>query len=119
MPHHNIDVYVRSDYQRITEEVMRDEFLANRENHIRSNNDIQRIIFSYIALAEKRGLLRYVDSKESMHLQIHKKRHYERLEKYRPIFFCMNDSEYANDNDRIMAKNYLEKRFPQKSSFEK
>lgn len=119
MPHHNIDVYLRSDYQRITEEVMRDEFLANRENHIRNDNDIQRIIFSYIALAEKRGQLRYVDSKESMHLQIHKKRHYDRLEKYQPIFFCMNDSEYADDNDRIMAKNYLDKRFPQKSSFEK
>lgn len=119
MPHHNIDAYLKSDYQQIVEKTLRNEFSACKNNHMRNDNDMHRSVISYIALAEKRGLLRYVDSKESMHLLIHKKRHYERLEKYCPIFFCMNDSEYADDNDRIMAKNYLEKRFPQKSSFEK
>ena len=53
------------------------------------------------------------------HVMIHKKRHYERLDQYNPLFFCMNDSEYATDNDRMMSKAYLEKRFPKKSSFEK
>lgn len=41
------------------------------------------------------------------------------LDKYCPMFFCMNDSEYATDNDRMMEKAYLEKRFPNKSDFEK
>lgn len=119
MPHHNIDAYLKSDFKRVTEEIMRKDFEPNLQNRTRNDNDIQRVIFSYIALAEKRGLLRYVDNKESMHLHIHKKRHYEKLDKYQPLFFCMNDSEYADDNDRIMAKNYLDKRFPQKSSVEK
>ena len=35
------------------------------------------------------------------------------------MLFCMNDSEYATDEDRMMEKAYLEKRFPDKSEFEK
>ena len=118
-PHHNIDAYLKSDCRRIVEEVMCEEFLANRKNRMRSNDDIQRIVFSYVALAEKRGKRRYVSARESMHIEIQKKKHYVRLDKYHPMFFCMNDSEYAMDSDRMMAKAYLEKRFPYKSNFEK
>lgn len=31
----------------------------------------------------------------------------------------MNDSEYVTNDDRVMMKIYLEKRFPKKSLFEK
>lgn len=119
MPHHNIDAYLRSDYQRIIEEVFHDEFSANTKSQIRSNNDIHRSVISYAVLAEKHGQLRYVTKKESMHVMIHKKKHYRELDKYTPLFFCMNDSEYATDEDRLRSKAYLEKRFPKKSSFEK
>lgn len=119
MPHHNIDAYLRNDYQQIVEEDFRYEFQANNENHIRNDNDVHRSIISYIALAKKRGQLHYVNSKESMIVRIHKKKDYEKLQKNNPLFFCMNDSEYANDKDRILAKEMLEKRFPNKSSFEK
>ena len=119
MPHHNIDSYLKSDMQRVVEDYFRDEFVANNKNRMRSNDDIQRILFSYTALALKRGKLRYVTRKESMHVEIQKERHYRRLEKFRPMFFCMNDSEYAKDADRKTAKEYLERRFPDKSEFEK
>ena len=119
MPHHNIDSYLKEDYRKIIEQDFRNEFAANNENHMRSDNDVHRSILSYIALAEKRGELRYVTPKESMLIRIHKKKDYEKLEKNIPLFFCMNDSEYANDKDRNMSKDYLEKRFPQKSAFEK
>lgn len=119
MPHHNIDSYLKSDMQRVVEDYFRDEFAANNKNRMRSNDDIQRILFSYTALALKRGKLRYVTRKESMHVEIQKERHYRRLEKFRPMFFCMNDSEYAKDEDRKTAKEYLERRFPDKSEFEK
>ena len=119
MPHHNIDAYLKSDCKRIAEDILRQEFLANRENRMRSDNDIQRIIFSYIPLAEKRAKLRYVTEKESILVRIHKNKDYETLEKYKPLFFCLNDSEYVQDSDRIAAKNYLEKRFNKKSQFEK
>ena len=41
------------------------------------------------------------------------------MEKCNPVFFCMNDSQFAQDSDRIRAAEYLEKRFPEKSKFEK
>lgn len=119
MPHHNIDAYLKSDYQQIIEKDFRDEFSANDLNHMRNENDIHRSIISYIALAEKRGKLHYVSEKESMIVRIHKKKDYVKLLKNQPLFFCMNDSEYANDEDRIMSKEMLAKRFPNKSSFEK
>jgi hypothetical protein len=119
MPHHNIDSYLKSDCKRIAEEVLRDEFLSNWKNRKRSNDDIQRIVFSYVALAEKRGHMRYVTQKESMMVRTHKKKDYESLEKYIPMLFCVNDSEYATNDDRIKAKKLLANRFPQKSQFEK
>lgn len=119
MPHHNIDSYLKSDYKRMVEEVFRNEFSANNKNKVRNDDDVHRSILSYAALAEKRGKLRYVTSKESMYVKIHKKIFYERLEKYQPMFFCMNDSQYATDSDRQMAKTYLENKFPDKSEFEK
>lgn len=118
-PHHNIDAYLRSDYQRLVEKTFCNEFAANNKNHLRSDDDVHRSIISYSALAEKRGQLRYVTERESVHLKIHRKYHYKKLEDYQPLFFCMNDSEYANDYDRNIAKTYLEKRFPNKSEFEK
>lgn len=119
MPHHNIDAYTKSDFQRIVENDFCDEFAKNNTSHMRSDDDIQRIIISYIAIAEHRGKLRYVNSTESMHLAIHKKHHYKKLLDKQPAFFCMNDSEYASDDDRNMAKSFLEKLFPEKSGFEK
>lgn len=119
MPHHNIDAYLKSDYRHVAEDVMREEFMANRKNRMRSGDDVQRIVFSYVPLAEKRARLRYVTGKESLHVEIHKDRHYARLDRRRPMFFCMNDSEYVTDEDRMKAKAYLEKRFPEKSEFEK
>ena len=46
-------------------------------------------------------------------------KHYDKLEKYNPVLFCMNDSEYANDGDREKVTDFLAKRFPEKSRFEK
>lgn len=119
IPHHNINALLKSVCRDVAENIMRDEFVANNKNHIRNDDDVQNVVFSYVALAEKRGKLRYVTDKESMIVKIHKDKHYERLDKFRPMLFCMNDSEYANDSGRAMSKAYLEKRFPDKSEFEK
>ena len=119
LPHHNIDAYLRSDYQKAVEVLLHDEIQANNQNRIRSNEDIHRSVLSYIALAEKRGEKRYVTEKESMNIKIHRKEAYTMLEKNNPIFFCMNDSENATDKHRIYAKDFLARRFPKKSHFEK
>ena len=119
LPHHNIDAYLKSDCQRVAEQTFKNEIEAVLINQKRSYNDIQRIIFSYVALAEKRGHLRYASRKDSLHVQIHKENDYKKFEKYNPTFFCMNDSQYAQDSDRMKAKAFLSKLFPEKSAFEK
>lgn len=119
LPHHNIDSYLKSDCIRVGEQIFKNEIDHIKMNHIRNANDIQRIIYSYVALAEKRGHLRYVSNDESLHIHIQKDRHFEKLKKFNPTFFCMNDTEYADDNDRMKLKVWLSTRFPEKSEFEK
>lgn len=119
MPHHNIDAYRRSYYQRLVEEDLRDEYSANDKSHIRNNNDIHRSVISYMSLAEKCGILRYVNREESMLVRIHKEKDYKELQKNNPLLFCMNDSEYATDVDRQRAAAFLKERFPNPSQFEK
>ena len=119
LPHHNLDSYLKSECLRVAEHIFKNEIDLTKMNHFRSANDIQRIVYSYVALAEKRGHLQYVSSKESLHVQIQKDRHYEKLKKFNPTFFCMNDTEYADDNDRMKLKMWLSTRFPEKSKFEK
>ena len=119
LPHHNIDSYLKSDCIRVGEQIFKNEIDHMKMNHIRNANDIQRIVYSYVALAEKRGHLRYVSNDESLHIHIQKDRHFEKLKKFNPTFFCMNDTEYADDNDRMKLKVWLSTRFPEKSEFEK
>lgn len=119
LPHHNIDSYLKSDCIRVGEQIFKNEIDHIKMNHIRNANDIQRIVYSYVALAEKRGHLRYVSNDESLHIHIQKDRHFEKLKKFNPTFFCMNDTEYADDNDRMKLKVWLSTRFPEKSEFEK
>ena len=119
LPHHNIDSYLKSDCIRVAEQIFKNEIDHTKMNHIRNANDIQRIVYSYVALAEKRGHLRYVSNDESLHIHIQKDRHFEKLKKFNPTFFCMNDTEYADDNDRMKLKMWLSTRFPEKSEFEK
>ena len=119
LPHHNIDSYLKSDCLRVSEQIFKHEIDLMKMNHVRSSNDIQRVIYSYVALAEKRGHLQQVSSRDSLHVHIQKERHYEKLEKINPTFFCMNDTEYADDNHRMKLKEWLNNRFPKKSKFEK
>ena len=116
--HHNIDGYLKSDYRK-TFETFSNEISPTAVNHIGAGNDIQRILYSYVPLVTGRACKEYVDKHTSFMLRIHKHDHYERMEKYNPIFFCLNDSQYATDADRALARKYLEKRFPEKSQFEK
>lgn len=116
--HHNIDSYLKSDCRHV-EDMFEEELKPTFVNHVRKGNDIQRSIFHYVALAENRGHLRYVTQKESLRIHIQNERHYAKLEKYNPLLFCMNDSEYAHDEDRARLEGFLKRCFPEKSQFEK
>lgn len=116
-PHHNVDAFTKSQYEE-TFEAFREEILPTLKNQFRSDTDIQRVIYSYYPIALKKAKLVFVSQKTSLRLQIHKHDHYAKLERYNPMFFCLNDSQYAVDADRKLMREWLEKRFPEKSSFE-
>lgn len=116
--HHNIDAYLRSDYEQIYE-VFKDDIKPTLPNHTRKENDIHRHIYTYASMAKKRAHIEYVDRYTSFSLQIHEADKYEEMDRCNPIFFCMNDSQFAQDSDRERAMDYLKKRFPEKSKFEK
>ena len=119
LPHHNIDAYLKSDLQQVVEQIFKNEFQTRLANHIRNLDDIQRIVYLYVALAEKRGHLRFVSNRQSMFVKIHKESSYRKLARYCPVLFCMNDSQFPIDDDRKKLKVWLQQRFPDKSSFEK
>lgn len=116
--HHNIDAYLKSDCQH-AEEMFKQEIAATLSNHVRSANDIQRNLYTYVSLAEKRCHPLYVTQHTSFRFHIQKERHYAKLKRYDPMLFCMNDSEYATDSDRKRMTAFLSERFPKKSQFEK
>lgn len=117
-PHHNIDAYCKSLYTH-TFEVFRNEIEPTLVNHLRSENDIQRSIYSYLPVVENKCRVMHVNMKTSYRLHIHRHRHYDRMKRFNPMFFCVNDSEYASDNDRRIMREFLDARFPEKSCFEK
>ncbi len=118
-PHHNIDAYLKSDYKAVVEDVFKVELAANFLNRFRSNTDIQRILFSYYAIAKNRGNLMYVKREESCRIRVHKTDYQQFITKYNPILFCLNDTEHATDNDRAHIQPFLEKMYPIKAPFEK
>ncbi|MCH5243532.1 MAG: Stealth CR1 domain-containing protein [Lentimicrobiaceae bacterium] len=116
--HHNIDAYTKSEYEHIYQ-LFEADIAPTLTNHVRTDKDVQRHLYSYVALAEKRAHLQYVTQKTSFRFLIHNTELYPKLEEYNPLFFCMNDSQFANDSNRMRVTGYLQKRFPEKSQFEK
>ncbi len=115
--HHNIDAYLKSNY-RMARELFAKEIDATLCNHVRSTSDIQRNLYAYVALSTKCAHPSYVGKNTSLRFGIHRRSKYVYLEKYNPMLFCLNDSEYSTDDDRRYAIEYLSRRFPSKSHFE-
>lgn len=118
-PHHNIDAYLKSDNRELVEDIFNKEINAVIGNHFRTEDDIQRVIFQYYALASKRGVKKYVTRRESLRIRIHKPDFMDYIEKYNPYLFCLNDSHRASDADRLRIKPFLEQLYPDKSGYEK
>lgn len=114
--HHNIDAYRKSDYEH-TREIFKNEIEPTLINHFRARNDIQRNIYSYVPLAERKGHLKITSHRSSYRLHIDKNK-YDKMIRCKPTFFCLNDSEFANDEDRRRAGEFLRSYFPDKSEYE-
>lgn len=116
--HHNIDAYLKSSYN-LARQLFKEEIDVTLRNHMRSDDDIQRNFYSYVALATNCAHLQYVSQRTSFRFHIDNRKHYRKLLKYNPMLFCMNDSQFSNDDDRKCANAFLSKYFPEKSQFEK
>ena len=116
-PHHNIDAYHRGFYEE-TFVHFKDELMPTMANRLRKENDIQRVIYSYYPMVEKKCKVEFVGVSTSFRLHNHRRKHYGELKRNNPMFFCLNDSQYATQDDRRFATQFLASLYPDKSEFE-
>lgn len=119
IPHHNVDSYRKSDYRTAVEDVFREQISSSEGNRLREYGDLQRLAFSYYALATGHAQLQYVNRKESSRILVNRHHFENHLQRYQPKLFCLNDNQRATDKDRMKIKPFLEQTFPNKSPFEK
>ena len=117
--HHNIDAFLKSDFKAVVEDVFKEELEAVLGNRFRDKTDIHRMLVNYYAFANKRGILKYTDRKESARIRVHRTNYEKYIAKYNPQLFCINDSEHATDEHRAQVEPFLKKMYPVKSKFEK
>lgn len=137
-PHHNIDAYKKSLINKFMEE-FKDDVQETILNKFRTDRDIERNIFALFAVTIGKGI------KKKVYLYDNKKPKYKKIiqyllkgsandsaiflynntnieeefNKYAPALFCINDDTNVTEEDRKNGKLFLEKLFPNKSSFEK
>ena len=122
--HHNIDAYLRSNYA-LTRQLFDPQIAPTLPHHLRSQNDVQRNIYTFTALATRCAHLQYVDAHTSLnfridHIHLHHEGYLnELLRKYQPTFLCLNDTQFGNDGDREAVRRFLEEEYPEKSQFER
>ena len=118
VPHHNIDAYKKSDYHKAVEVVFKEQVRESQSHRLRAYGDLHRSAFGYYILAIGHGHLLYVGRSESIRILAHRHNFKERLQRYKPSLFCLNDSQRVKDEHRKKIKPFLEELFPEESAFE-
>lgn len=136
-PHHNIDAYRRSDFERCVA-AMPEEWDATAHSRFRTNDDMQRCYVSYYSVAAAGATLRKVNrynrinnpvslikalftgryAADSRWIKLHLKDYNKDFNKYNPLMFCMNDNATTSDEDCCRMVAFLKSKFPNKSCFE-
>lgn len=138
VPHHNIDAYNKSTFRECL--AYYDQWVQETfSSKFRNPKGTQRSIISYYALANNLATLRLASrfsranslwkklmwrlkSKfvcDSRIISVNVFDHDKNFKKHDPTLFCINDNEKSTTSDRIRARDFLDKMFPDKSSFEK
>ncbi len=131
LPHHNIDSYLKSDFE-ICTEIFKTEFNETIHHTFRKETSILRQVVDFYSLTENHAKPKNVSIKKWQKYLIRytpfcrvdsfyqgNNQKLRRIKQYNPALFCINDTEYSSDKDRQVAFEFLNKRFPSKSSFEK
>lgn len=124
--HHGIDSYRKSDYLECIDH-FKDELELTASHKFREETDVQRMIFSYYAIAQKGAVVKEYPHKwyDKLITRINetcyssctiKKMKHFRNKDFK--LFCINDGRKTTDKDRLYMKNMLEEKFPEKSSYE-
>ncbi len=136
-PHHNIDGYRRSDFERVAAE-FEAELTKSLSSRFRNDSDLHRSIVNYRLLVDsphraiKIGRYNGVTSLLSRVVRFFSKRYitdsrcfpicadrlHERIERYNPALFTINDESRATEEQRQSAVAILERLLPAKSIFE-
>lgn len=137
-PHHNFDSYRVSDFKECVE-LFPKEWAATVYSRFRSENDIQRCIVGYYAVATKKGTMRKVGrynrlsgifkkiraffinqfASDSRCITANIEDYSKVMRKYNPMMFCLNDGENTTNEDCARMVEFMKALFPDKSAFEK
>ena len=129
-PHHNMDAYTKNILSN-SEKEFPDLFRHTIHQPFRNESCMQRLLFHLYALVKKRAAMKDIrrtffqrvlkklgmPRMDSMHLGNNQPM--ELITLYNPALFCINDTEISTDEDRARTLRFLEKRFPQKSPYER
>ena len=119
VPHHNVDAYRKSDYQKAVEEVFAEQIKMSQSHRIRTYGDIHRSAFAYYFLAIDDAHLKYVGRRESLRLLPYRHDLEKYIKKYRPCLVCINDNQKVQGHHREKIVPFLSALFPKVSAFEK
>ncbi len=126
-PHHGIDAYKKSVFLDCIEEFQQ-EFNETLAHRFREISDLQRIIVLYYTIYKNKGVIKPVISsllstllgkKPDSECFDLKKNKIKKIINSKAKLMCINDCRKTTDKDRKDIKEFLEKKFPNKSSFEK
>lgn len=123
-PHHNIDAYLKSDYEACAKHFEK-EFTETLTHRFRKKTSVQRFIISIWSFIKGHAIIKKMvvndqvkKATDSLYISNQKTQIFALLKAYQPALFCINDTEYSTWEDRMRTKEFLEKYFPKKSQFE-
>lgn len=138
-PHHCFDAYTKTDYAACIG-LFADAWRRTEYNKFRTDDDMDRAIISFYQVISHHGVAKNVGRYDRLH-SVGAKLHalvtnrdfatdsrvipldapdFDKIfDKYNPAMYCMNDCENATDADRRRMCEFLARRLPAKSSFEK
>ncbi len=130
VPHHNMDAYTKTILTECEKE-FENAFHHTIHQPFRTESCMQRYLFHLYGLAKKQAILKDVSRTflqrvmqklgiarlDSLILNNHES--LKPIMSYNPALFCINDTERATDKDRARTLQFLERKFPRKSPFEK
>lgn len=132
--HHNVDGYLKSVLEQCYQ-TFKNELDQTRKSRFRSPDDIQRIVYSFFHLVQKKGRMKnvkrsfwqklcskfYAARMDSFVLNqtLSNREKFNRLRKFNPALFCLNDACGIDNVQRLEGKIFLEQLFAEPSPFEK